>query len=136
MQSLDCDVVSSEIERPSLSQYNIPCEIANPPGILLDHDAVYKRARLAIRKNKSCERRALSLSGMMMASINIVRVVVVVRMMVAARGGRGVEHDSSETQRRKSAIANGTGPQRRREEESAAGCQQASKSETCFGRAS
>ena len=85
MRSLDCDVVSSEIERPSLSQYNIPCEIANPPGILLNHDAVYKRAGLAIRKYKFCERRALSLSGIMMASINIVRVVMVVRMVAVAR---------------------------------------------------
>ena len=46
---------------------------------------MYKRARLTIRKNKFCEWRVLSLSGMMVASINIVRMVVVMRMIAAAR---------------------------------------------------
>jgi hypothetical protein len=73
---------------------------------------------------------------MMMARINIVRVIMVVRMIAAARGRRIVEHDTSETQRRQPAIAYGARPQCRREEESTAGCQQAPKSETCFGMAS
>lgn len=70
-----------------LPEYNIPCEIANSPGVLFNHNAVYKRARLTVGKNKFCERRALSLDRMMMASINIVRmvVVVVVGMITAAR---------------------------------------------------
>lgn len=46
---------------------------------------MYQRARLTIRKNKFRKWRVLSLGRMMMAGINILRVVMVVRMIAATQ---------------------------------------------------
>ena len=58
----------------------LPSEVANAARILLNHNTVYKRARLALSEYESGERRVISIVMMVMASIDVVRMIVAMVM--------------------------------------------------------
>ena len=75
---------------------NIPGEVADTSGVIFDDDAVYKRARFALREHKSRKRRVLCVIVVVVMSLDVVCVVVIV--IVLAGGRQSIEHNASESQ--------------------------------------
>ena len=88
---------------------NIPSEVADTSGVLFDDDAVYKRARFTLREHESRKWRVLRVVVVVVMCLDIVCMVVTV--VVPTGGCQSVKQNASESQCRKTAIANGTGPQ-------------------------